>query len=1115
MCGKSMTLTVAGVILAGVVHAAMIVPPADLAELAATSRTVVLAQAVEAWSTPGPYVPHTVTRFHRVELVSGEDPGDFFQVSVPGGEADGVAAVVAGAPAFRAGAQYLLFLAAGRDGEWRVRMMAYGVFEKVRVGETVVLAPVPEREEVGFIRRFDVEVPGVYRARALLDSLRSVTRGESVWDARRVLAPPEMAAEIVEKSAPSACRFMTYSDGYGIRWFTFDGGGSATIRATTPGQTGISDGGVGAVSGGAAAWTNDPGSLIDLQFGGSTGQSISCSGGGTHYQAGAVVFDDPCGDIDPLSNCSGTLAYGGPLFYTSTQSFDGQPWHPASGLFVVVNDGSECVGETNFSEFVTHELGHGLGFGHHTDSDATMYAYCCHYPRGANLGATDSTCAAYLYPDAAASPPPTAPTGLSATAASETRIDLSWVDTSSDETGFRVYRSTGGSFQLIGTVGANASAFSDTTLAPCMAASYYVTAYNTNGESSASNVAGDETSGQAPQAPSSLAAQTPDPSRVVLTWSNGSVPQSSVFVERAIGSGGFVARATLSGSATSYQDSTVQEGSGYRYRLRASNSCGYSAYSDEVSVTVPSDDEPLTVDFSWTPAAPWVGEDVSFTVSSSGEPDSLVWDLGDGSTANGTDVDHRYATAGNYLVRLTASRAGETVTATRTLSVATAPELVAASARTAGLNGTSWRTDAVLLNAGSAGVRGRLTLRGGDGSELGALQYDLDPQQMVSIEDVVGSMGITGTGSLVVEPTQGAAPAIMTRTYTGDEDGTFGQAIPPQIPAHSGTQVITGLRGSPGFRTNFGVASASPSTVQVSLTLHTGSGSRLGPTLSVAPFQQNQWPLESLFGAPVLAGVSAASLEVSCSGPVAVYASVVDDDSGDPIFLPGETPSTSWLVPIVGRGPGEEQTWWDTELVLYNAGQGSAAVDLEYLPANVGNAAGGAVMHLALGSGETRRFEEAQRLLWGVSTGLGSVVVSASRPLVVVARVATPRPGALGSMGQRIPALPTDLISGGESVLPWVRWDQDFRTNIGIYNGSQVTRSVVLELHSEDGSVAATTTVAVPPRSLVQRSQESLFGQGGGTASGWVKVVGARDELVLYASQVDNGTGDPVYVPGE
>ena len=41
------------------------------------------------------------------------------------------------------------------------------------------------------------------------------------------------------------------------------------------------------------------------------------------------------------------------------------------------------------------------------------------------------------------SPPPAAPSGLSATAVSSSQINLSWTDNSSDETGFKLERKTG------------------------------------------------------------------------------------------------------------------------------------------------------------------------------------------------------------------------------------------------------------------------------------------------------------------------------------------------------------------------------------------------------------------------------------------------------------------------------------------------------------------------------------------------------------------------------------------------------------------------------------------------------------------------------------------------
>jgi hypothetical protein len=60
---------------------------------------------------------------------------------------------------------------------------------------------------------------------------------------------------------------------------------------------------------------------------------------------------------------------------------------------------------------------------------------------------------------------PSAPAGLKATAVSRSRIDLSWSDTSTNETRFEIERSTAGrTFQLVAAVGSNSVSFVDTGL---------------------------------------------------------------------------------------------------------------------------------------------------------------------------------------------------------------------------------------------------------------------------------------------------------------------------------------------------------------------------------------------------------------------------------------------------------------------------------------------------------------------------------------------------------------------------------------------------------------------------------------------------------------------------
>ena len=91
---------------------------------------------------------------------------------------------------------------------------------------------------------------------------------------------------------------------------------------------------------------------------------------------------------------------------------------------------------------------------------------------------------------------PAIPTGLSASAASTSQINLSWTDTASNESGFKVERSTASSaWAQIGTTGANVNSFASTGLAGGTAYSYRVRAYNTSGDSGYSNTASATTTG--------------------------------------------------------------------------------------------------------------------------------------------------------------------------------------------------------------------------------------------------------------------------------------------------------------------------------------------------------------------------------------------------------------------------------------------------------------------------------------------------------------------------------------------------------------------------------------------------------------------------------------------
>jgi len=87
-------------------------------------------------------------------------------------------------------------------------------------------------------------------------------------------------------------------------------------------------------------------------------------------------------------------------------------------------------------------------------------------------------------------PPPTAPTSLAATAASSARIDLSWTNTSTTQTGVKIERSTDNvTFTQIALAGATAASFSDVGLSASTTYFYRVRATNASGDSAYSNTA--------------------------------------------------------------------------------------------------------------------------------------------------------------------------------------------------------------------------------------------------------------------------------------------------------------------------------------------------------------------------------------------------------------------------------------------------------------------------------------------------------------------------------------------------------------------------------------------------------------------------------------------------
>jgi C1A family cysteine protease/predicted secreted protein len=187
--------------------------------------------------------------------------------------------------------------------------------------------------------------------------------------------------------------------------------------------------------------------------------------------------------------------------------------------------------------------------------------------------------------------PPLAPSSLAATAASSSQINLTWVD-SDTETGFKIERCTGvgcTNFTQIATVGANVTSYSNTGLTASTSYSYQVRAYNAGGDSGYSNTATAVTQAApvVPNAPTNLVASAVSRSQINLTWADNATDETGFRIERCKGSTctNFSQIATVGANVSSYSNTGLSSNSTYRYRVRAYNAGGNSAYSNIAAAT--------------------------------------------------------------------------------------------------------------------------------------------------------------------------------------------------------------------------------------------------------------------------------------------------------------------------------------------------------------------------------------------------------------------------------------------------------------------------------------------------------------------------------------------------
>jgi hypothetical protein len=224
---------------------------------------------------------------------------------------------------------------------------------------------------------------------------------------------------------------------------------------------------------------------------------------------------------------------------------------------------------------------------------------------------------------------------------------------------------------------------------------------------------------------------------------------------------------------------------------------------------------------------------------------------------------------------------------------------VPAAANAAGVNLTRWRTDLQVKAEGDepASFTVELLKSSADNRDPEVRSYSVGAGQSLRLANLLASeFGFTGTAALRVSATAGRILA-TSRTFNDDPTGTFGQTV-PAVDVREGfgpgdRAALIQLSRSPdrsiGFRTNLGVVNLTDQSIGIDIDLFHADGGDIGSVnVTLRPFEHRQ--VNDVFLAGGAADVDDGYAMVRTSSPggrFLTYASVVDNASGDAVFVPG------------------------------------------------------------------------------------------------------------------------------------------------------------------------------------------------------------------------------------
>jgi hypothetical protein len=365
-----LSLALTALLLAGTAIAATFIVPTD-DELVRKS-TAILAGTVE-----GSYVEEvdgTIQTVYEIRADRGlKGPlgrDELVRVVALGGMIGERGLLVPGEAHYRQGERVLVFLTRDPKGRWRTTDLTLGRFKFVTStkGDRLLVRDTEDvvgwdhagrvhqekvRSEQGFLRFIEERSKGRTAATDYVVAASAVT----------IASEPERFTAAANATTYPAATYTDYVNNQPIRWPN-NANSISYYKRSDQSISGAADGGVSVIQGSLAAWTNECGSVIVMNYAGQISKAST-----NHDATNVVEFNDPQGRISGSWTGSGTVGIAF-LSFSGSHTFLGQSWLNITDGDVVFQDGYPATNAA-FRSAMTHELGHTLGWRHSNQNRVT------------------------------------------------------------------------------------------------------------------------------------------------------------------------------------------------------------------------------------------------------------------------------------------------------------------------------------------------------------------------------------------------------------------------------------------------------------------------------------------------------------------------------------------------------------------------------------------------------------------------------------------------------------------------------------------------------------------------------------------------------------------------